>query len=132
MIKHIGSLRSKQKELENITIFFLFEITMDMVGPLPKIALVNKYVLLAINQYFKWCKAKLLSNHIAFINIKFLESKAIYQYGVPKFLFIDNGRNGMQNLRRYAKHMALFINIQCLNGQIGFEILIYDFSCKCF
>lgn len=36
-----------------------------------------------------------------------------------KFLFIDNGRNRMQNLRRYAKYMALFINMECLNGQIG-------------
>jgi hypothetical protein len=53
MIKHIGSLRSKQKELENIPIIYLFfGIAMDMVGPFPKIALGNKNVLLAINQYF--------------------------------------------------------------------------------
>lgn len=92
---------------------------MDTVGPLPKIALGNKYVLLAISQYFKWCKAKALANHIALIDIKFLESKVIYQYGVPKFLFIANRRNGMQNLKRYAKDMALFINIQHFNGHIG-------------
>jgi hypothetical protein len=78
------------------------------------------------------CKTKALSNHVALIDIKFLESKVIYQYGVPKFLFVDNGRNGMQNLKRYVKHMALFINIQCLNGQIRFEILINDFSCNFF
>jgi hypothetical protein len=104
MIKHIDSLRSKQKELENIAIIYLFIyfsglpwIWLDLS---PKIALGNKYVLLAINQYFKWCKAKAFSNHIALIDIKFLESKVIYQYGVPKFLFIANWRNGMQNLRR--------------------------------
>jgi hypothetical protein len=56
MIKNIGSLKFKQKELENIPIIYLFfRITMDMVGSLPKIALGNEYVLLAINQYFKWC-----------------------------------------------------------------------------
>jgi hypothetical protein len=56
MIKDIGSLKFKQKELENIPIIYLFfKIAMDMVGSLPKIALGNEYVLLAINQYFKWC-----------------------------------------------------------------------------
>jgi len=40
MIKHVDSLRSKQKELENIAIIYLFNlffrIDMDMFGPLSK------------------------------------------------------------------------------------------------
>jgi hypothetical protein len=91
MIKHIGSLRSKQKELENIPIIYLFfGIAMDMVGPLPKIALGNKYVFLVINQYFNWCKVKALSNEITLVDTKFIDSKVIFQYGVPNFLFVAN------------------------------------------
>jgi hypothetical protein len=60
--------------MKNISMCDLFyKVALDIVGPFPKIENGNKYILVAINHYFKWCEAKVVLDHIAIITVKFLE-----------------------------------------------------------
>jgi hypothetical protein len=56
-----------------------------------EIKLGNKYILVAVDHYFKWCDAKAITNHGAKTAARFLEDDIICKYGVPKFVLIDNG-----------------------------------------
>ncbi len=58
---------------------------------MPETKLGNKYILVTINHYSKWCKAKAVTNHGAKTTAKFLEDDIICRYGVPKFVLINNG-----------------------------------------
>jgi transposase InsO family protein len=64
---------------------------MDTAGPLPETKLGNKYILVAINHYSKWCEAKAVDDHGVKIAARFLEDDIICRYGVPKFMLTDNG-----------------------------------------
>jgi hypothetical protein len=61
------------------------------MGPLLETKLGNKYILIAINHYSKWYKAKTIANHGAKTTAKFLEDNVICRYGVPKFVLTENG-----------------------------------------
>jgi len=56
----------------------------DIARPLTKTSSGNKYVLVAIGQYSKWCEARFLKEHDVVIVNKFLEDEIICQFGVPK------------------------------------------------
>jgi hypothetical protein len=58
---------------------------------LPETKAGNKYILVAIDHYSKWCEAKAVTNHSAKTASRFLEDDIIYRYGVPKFVLINNG-----------------------------------------
>jgi hypothetical protein len=58
---------------------------MDIVGLLLKTKSMNKYILFAIDQYSKWCEARVLLDHITIMVVMFLENEVICQYLVPKF-----------------------------------------------
>jgi len=58
---------------------------------LPETKAGNKYILVAINHYSKWCEAKAIVDHGAKIAARFLEDNLIYRYGVPSFVLTDNG-----------------------------------------
>jgi hypothetical protein len=64
---------------------------LDTARPLPETKSSNKYILVAINHYSKRCKAKAVADHGANTAAKFLEDDIICRYGVPKFVFTDNG-----------------------------------------
>jgi hypothetical protein len=49
----------------------------------------------AINHYSKWCETRLVKNHDAMIKAKFFE-EVVYRFCVPKYVFIDNGREWMK------------------------------------
>jgi hypothetical protein len=88
----MGSNRSKDEELKSVRICDLFyKIVMDTAGPLPETNSGNKYILVAIDHYSKWCEAKVVADHGAKIAARFLEDDIICCYGVPKFVLIDNG-----------------------------------------
>jgi len=73
------------EEMKNIPICDLFyHVTFDIAGPLLEIIDGNKYVLVTIDHYFKWCEAQLVKKHDVFIISKFLEGEAIYRYKVLK------------------------------------------------
>jgi hypothetical protein len=88
----MGSIRSEDEELKNTPICDLFHrVAMDTAGPLPETKSGNKYILVAINHYSKWCEAKAVVDHGAKTTTRFLEDDVICRYGVPKFVLTDNG-----------------------------------------
>ncbi len=52
----------------------------------------NKYILISVDHYSKWCEAKAMVDHGAKTTTKFLEDDVICRYGVPKFVLTNNGR----------------------------------------
>ncbi len=87
-----GSIRSRDEQLKSIHVCDLFHrVTLDTVGPLPETKSGNKYILVAIDHYSKWCEAKAVADHGAKTAAKFLEDEIICRYGVPKFVLTENG-----------------------------------------
>ncbi len=92
LVKNEGSIRSGDERLKSIPICDLFyRIALDTAGPLPETKAGNKYILVAINHYSKWCEAKTVADHGAKIAARFLEDDLICRYGVPRFVLTDNG-----------------------------------------
>jgi hypothetical protein len=92
MVRKMGNIRSKYEELKSIHVCDIFyRIVMDNTGPLHETKLINKYIMVAIDHYSKWCEAKTVVDHGAKIATMFLEDDIICRYGVPKFVLIDNG-----------------------------------------
>jgi hypothetical protein len=92
MVRRMGSIRFEDEKLKSIPICDLFHrVAMDTVGPLPETKSGNKYILVAIDHYSKWCEAKAVVDHGAKTAAMFLEDDIICKYGVPKFVLTDNG-----------------------------------------
>jgi hypothetical protein len=92
MVRRMGSIRFEDEELKSIPVCDLFHrVAMDTAGPLLETKLGNKYILVAIDHYSKWCEAKAVIDHGAKTTARFLEDDIIYRYGVPKFVLTDNG-----------------------------------------
>jgi hypothetical protein len=51
----------------------------------------NKYILVAIDHYSKWCEVKPVLDHTASTTTKFLEEKIICRYGIFRFVLTNNG-----------------------------------------
>jgi len=92
LVKSKGSIRSGDEQLKSIPICDLFHrVALDTAGPLPETRLGNRYILVAIDHYSKWCEAKVVADHSAKTAAKFLEDDIIYRYGVPRFILTDYG-----------------------------------------
>jgi hypothetical protein len=92
MVIKVGSIRFEDEELKSIPICELFyRGFMDIARPLLETKLGNKYILVTIDHYSKWCEAKAVVDHGAKTIAKFLEDDVICRYKVPKFVLIDNG-----------------------------------------
>jgi hypothetical protein len=92
MVRKVGSIHFEDEKLKSIHVCALFyKVVMDSTRPLPKTKLRNKYILVAIDHYSKWCKAKAAVNHGAKTTAKFLEDEVICRFKVPKFVLLDNG-----------------------------------------
>jgi hypothetical protein len=92
MVRRMGSIRSENEKLKSIPICDLFyRVAMDTAGPLPETKSGNRYILVAIDHYSKWCEAKAVADHGAKTAARFLEDEVICRYGVPKFVLTDNG-----------------------------------------
>jgi hypothetical protein len=91
-VKGTGSIRSGDEQLKSIPICDLFhKITLDTARPVPETKSGNRYILVSIDHYSKWCEAKAISNHSAKTAARFLEDDIICRYGVPRFVLTDNG-----------------------------------------
>jgi hypothetical protein len=78
--------------MKNILVCELFyKVVLDIMGPLFETKSGNKYILVAIDHYSKWCEAKAMADHGVKTTTKFLEDDVICRYGVPKFVLIDIG-----------------------------------------
>jgi hypothetical protein len=83
--------------MKNILICDLFyHVTLNIVGLLPKISTSNKYVLVVVDHYFKWCEVHPVKEHDVAIATRFFEEEIICYFGVPKYIFIDNGSEWMK------------------------------------
>jgi len=92
LVRSLGSIRSEDEQLKNIHVCDLFHrVALDTAGPLPETKSGNKYILVAIDHYSKWCEAKAVVDHGAKTVARFLEDEIICRYGVPKFVLTDNG-----------------------------------------
>ncbi len=100
------------EDLKSIPICDLFyRVALDTIGPLLTINKGNKYILVALDHYSKWCEAKVLFDHIVTTTVRFLEDYIICRYKVPKFIFTNNGGEWSLNLTICARFMAFTINI---------------------
>jgi hypothetical protein len=91
-VKSSGSIKSGDEQLKNIPVCDLFyRVALDTAGPLPETRSGNRYILVAIDHYSKWCEARAVADHGAKTVARFLEDEIICRYGVPKFVLIDNG-----------------------------------------
>ncbi len=92
LAKSLRNIRLSIEEMKNILVCGLFyKVALDIVGPLPKTKDGNRYALVAIDHYSKWCEARFVNNHDATTTTRFLEEEIIYIFGVPKFILTDNG-----------------------------------------
>jgi hypothetical protein len=97
-VKSSRSIRSGDEQLKNILVCDLFyRIALDTAGPLFETRSGNRYILVAIDHYSKWCEAGAVADHGAKTAARFLEDEIICRYGVPKFVLIDNGGSGLQS-----------------------------------
>ncbi len=87
-----GSIRSGDEQWKSIPICDLFyTVALDTAGLLPETKSGNRYILVAIDHYSKWCEAKAVSDHGAKTTARFLEDDIVGRYGVPRFVLTDNG-----------------------------------------
>ncbi len=92
LVKSVGSVHSGDERLKSIPICDLFHrVALDTTGPLPETKSGNRYILVAIDHYSKWCEAKAVVDHGAKTTAKFLKDDLICRYGVPRFVLTDNG-----------------------------------------
>jgi len=91
-VRSSRSIRSGDEQLKSIPVCDLFhQVALDTAGPLPETKSSNKYILVAIDHYSKWCQAKAVADHGTKTATRFLEDEIICRYGVPKFVLTDNG-----------------------------------------
>jgi hypothetical protein len=108
LVKSEGSVRSGDERLKNIPVCDLFHrVALDTAGPLPETKAGNKYILVAIDHYSKWCEAKAVADHGARTAARFLEDDLICRYGVPKFVLTDNGREWCAEFEAMCKDYAI-------------------------
>jgi hypothetical protein len=111
------SIRLDVEDLKNIPICDLFyRVAVDTRGLLPKTNKGNKYILVAIDHYSKWCETKVVSNQTTTTVVKFLEKYIICRYEVPKFIFSNDGGEWSVEFDNNARFTSFTINIQCHNG----------------
>jgi hypothetical protein len=92
LVRSKGSIRFRDEQLKSIPICDLFHrVALDTAGPLPETKSGNRYILVAIDHYSKWCEAKAVADHSAKTASRFLEDNIICKYGVPRFILTNNG-----------------------------------------
>jgi hypothetical protein len=96
LAKSLGSIKSGVKEMKSILVCDLFyRVALDIVGPLPETKNGNMYVLVVIDRYSNWCETRLVKDHDVATIAKILEEEIICRFGVPRFIFINNGGEWM-------------------------------------
>jgi hypothetical protein len=79
----------------------------DIAKPLLETCNGNKYILMAIDHYSKWCEAKVVVDHGGETNARFLEDEIIYKFGMPKYVLIDNGYECVIKFNQLCKNYGI-------------------------
>lgn len=66
-------------------------VSSDLIGPLTRSSLGNKYLLVFQDRFTKWIEVQPLRNATARTVIQGLRKQIIYRYGTPKTIVSDNG-----------------------------------------
>ena len=66
---------------------------MDIVGPFPKSANGNKYILVVSDYFTRWAEAFPIPNQEALTVARVFVNEYVCRYGVPVQLHTDEGRN---------------------------------------
>jgi len=61
----------------------------------------------AINQYFKWCEAKVVVDHDAKNGARFSKDEIIYGFRVPKYVMINNGSEWVAEFNKLWKNYRI-------------------------
>ncbi len=72
-----------------------YQAALDTTRPLPKTTCGDKYVIIAIDHYSKWCEARPMREHDIITVAKFLEEEIICRFGMPKNILTNNGSKWM-------------------------------------
>jgi len=108
LVRSSGSIRSGDEQLKSIPVCDLFHrVALDTARSLLETRSGNKYILVAIDHYSKWCEAKAVADHGAKTAAKFLEDDIIYRFGVPKFILTDNGGEWAAEFEVMCKDYAI-------------------------
>jgi hypothetical protein len=108
LAKSSRSIKSSIEEMKNILVCDLFyKVALNTIGPLPKTKYGNRYALVAIDHYSKWCEARHVKLHDAANVARFLEEEIICKFGVPKFIFMDNGSEWMAEFDLMCKKYGI-------------------------
>jgi hypothetical protein len=74
----------------------IYCVAHDTARPPPKMSNGNKYVLLVVDHYSKWCETCPIKEHDATTTTIFLEEKIICSFGVPKYVITNIGNEWMK------------------------------------
>jgi hypothetical protein len=108
LARQFGNMRSSIEEMKSIPICDLFyRVAMDIVGPLLETTNGNKYVLVAIDHYSKWCETQPIKELDACTAAKFLEDEVICRYGVLKYILADNGNEWMKEFAEVYQNYGI-------------------------
>jgi len=90
LAKSSGNFSSSIEEMKSNHVCDLFyKVALDTSRPLPETKNGNRYALVAIDHYSKWCEARPIKDHDATITAKFLEKEIICRFSVPRFILTD-------------------------------------------
>ncbi len=90
LVKRMSSIKFEREELKNISIWDQFyKMALDTVKPLLETYNGNRYILVAIDHYSKWCEAKAIVDHDVKTIARFLEDEIICKFVVPKYVFTN-------------------------------------------
>jgi hypothetical protein len=59
---------------------------LDIISPFPEKEAKNKYIIITIDHYSKWCEARTIFDHIIAIVTKFLEDEILSRHGVFNYV----------------------------------------------
>ncbi len=91
LAKQTSNMKSGVEGMKIILVCDLFYwVTLDTAGILLETSSGNKYVLVAIDHYSKWCETRLMKEHDVITIAIFLEEEIICWFGVPKHILTDN------------------------------------------
>ena len=68
-------------------------VHLDFLGPLPKTARGNEYVLMMVDQFTKWVECVPLPSQTAEVTAKAAVDQFFSRFGCPFQVFTDQGRN---------------------------------------
>jgi hypothetical protein len=93
-----------------------YQVVLNTIGPLSKTSSGNKYVLVVIDHYSKWCETRLVKEHDVVIVVSFLEDEIICQFGMPNTFSQVMAMSGLGNLMLCVKIMVLYTNLLHQHG----------------